>query len=630
MLANPAHIAVSVLASVLPPPPPVDLNAWARNVVFGPESPFPGPYDPDKFPFFTRILDVLSPEHPCRTVVLRKSAQLGGTVLAQIFVGASLDLDPSPFLYVHPTDGNATRWAKTKWRPFTRQCEPLRELFPPATSRDAGNSTLYQERRDGRGFLQVSGANSEASLSMVSMPRQVQDDLSKWELNNAGDPETQADSRSKAFEWAKIFKIGTPLIEDNCRISRAFRQSTQEHFHVPCPHCGHMHPLDWDNMLPHIDERAPEEAHFVCPACGGVIEERHRPGMLREGEWVANNPGADTVGFYLWSAYSPLESWKRIALAWLDAKGDPAKEQAFLNDTVGRAYKVDGDSPPWEAIRDKAEAGDRRRGIVPRGGLLLTMGLDCQDDRVEWHLVAFGRDLKRWTIDYGIVDGSITEAETHEKLDALIERQWANFQGAKRKVQMAAIDGNAWTNEVFDWVKRWPESRVMMVRGDNRDSSPPLARVRREYGRDGKPKRYQRRFYNVGVSGMKLALYKHLQKDDPLVRGFCDFPAGMGDDFFQQLTAERRTPIKRRDGFIEYRWNKSSSQRNEVLDTMLYAEAAAIRLGWRTMPDDRWDEMEAELEAPPEQPQLELEDAILKPVRVRSRPVISSGDPYLG
>jgi hypothetical protein len=30
------------------------------------------------------------------------------------------------------------------------------------------------------------------------MPRQVQDDLAKWELNAAGDPEQQADSRSAA------------------------------------------------------------------------------------------------------------------------------------------------------------------------------------------------------------------------------------------------------------------------------------------------------------------------------------------------------------------------------------------------------------------------------------------------
>jgi hypothetical protein len=51
------------------------------------------------------------------------------------------------------------------------------------------------------GALLISGANSEASTSMVSIEKQVQDDLAKWE----GD-EGQADSRSASREFAKILK----------------------------------------------------------------------------------------------------------------------------------------------------------------------------------------------------------------------------------------------------------------------------------------------------------------------------------------------------------------------------------------------------------------------------------------
>lgn len=622
LLTNPAWLAADVLAKALDPPPPVDLNAWAAaNVVFGQESPLPGPYDPGRFPFFRRILEVLGPEHPSRVVVLLKSAQLGGTVLAQIFVGGSLDLDPSPFLYVVPTEPNAQRWAKTKWRPFVRGCASLRRLFPAGTSRDASNSTLYQERRDGRGFLQISGANSEASLSMVSMPRQVQDDLAKWEMNNAGDPETQADSRSKAFECAKIFKISTPLVADNCRITRAFKRSTQEHFHVPCPHCGHRHPLEWDNMLANLDEQHPERAHFTCPACGGVIEERHRPQMLAGGCWVAHNPGAAIVGFYLWAAYSPLERWAAIAEAWLAAKGDPAKEQVFLNDMVGRAYEAAGESPPWESLRDRAEAALRRRGVVPRGGLLLCLGLDCQDDRVEWQLVAFGRELRRYVVDYGVVDGSITDEATHKALDALLARTWRDFQGQPRGIDAAAIDGNAWTEAVFDWVKGKPQSQVIMVRGVRGDHAPVIKQVKREVGRDGRLLRYRKRFFNVGVSAMKSALYKQLKKADPLERGYCDFPSGLGDEYFIQLCAERRLPVKRKDGSTEYRWVLPANVRNEALDTMLYAEAAATRAGWRANTDQRWDELEAEREAPPPPAQLDLEDALTAPV-ARPQPLV--------
>lgn len=608
-LANPAREAARVAATVWEPPPAIDYNAWAvTNVTFGPESPFPGPYNEDRFPFFRKILHALGPDHEAREIVLAKSAQVGGTLIAQIFVGGSLDLDPGPVLYVHPTDGNGTRWSRMKWKPMVRQVAALSAIFSQVSHKEGGNSILYQERRDGRGYLQISGANSEASLSMVSMPRQVQDDLSKWELNNAGDPETQADSRSKAFEWAKIFKISTPLIADNCRITRAFKGGTQEHYHVPCPHCGYRHALEWENLQASIDEADMSFVHFTCPDCGGVIEERHRADMLLKGEWVANNPGATTLSFHLWAAYSPLESWARIAKAWIAAKGDPAKEQAFLNDTVGRAYEGQGDAPPWEGLRDRANAAGRRQGVIPREALLTTLSFDCQDDRVEGALIGWGRDLKRYVIQSFVIEGHISDLDTHAALDLLLDREFPAEIGPRRRADLAGIDANAWTNEVFDWVRKKPKSRVLMLRGIGDDSAPPLALVRKERGKDGKLKRYFGRFYNVGVSQLKLGLYKFLTVEDPIRRGFVDFPAEMGDEYFQQLTAERRQPQKRRDGFTVYRWAKPSGQANEQLDMMVYGEALAIRLGWRLMTDAQWDAQEARYVAAAPTGQLDLED----------------------
>jgi len=46
----------------------------------------------------------------------------------------------------------------------------LTAIFP-LRERDGSNSILLKERRDGRGAILISGANSPASLSQVSMPR---------------------------------------------------------------------------------------------------------------------------------------------------------------------------------------------------------------------------------------------------------------------------------------------------------------------------------------------------------------------------------------------------------------------------------------------------------------------------
>jgi phage terminase large subunit GpA-like protein len=601
-LYNAARASYETAAAVLEPPPPADFNAWAvANVVFGNESSIPGPYNPDLFAFFRRPLEVLGPDHPCREVVMAKSAQLGGTVLAQIFMAAAMDIDPGNFLYVHPTEDNAVRWVKTKWRPMLRQVNRAREaegrppLLGTDRSRSGDQSILYQERADGRGSLIISGANSEASLSMISVSRQVQDDLAKWTNNDAGDPETQSDSRSKAFSWAKILKIGTPLVEGECRVTKAFQRSTQEYFHVPCPHCDAYQPLEWDNMLATLDEERPEDAHFTCIACQRPILQRHRAPMVARGRWVASNPNAWIVGFHLWSAYSPLEPWPNIARAWLNARGDPESQQAFFNDTLGKPYRKEGEAPPWQDLRARSEKG-YDLGIVPPGALLLTLGVDSQGDRVEWQLVGWGRNRRRWIIDHGVIDGNITTEACRTELSALVNRKWETFQRRHRAPDQLAIDaGGHFAQETYSWAKLHPRSQVMVVRGSRFDNAPPLQqRKTDEVTFRGKPSRAGIKAWWVGVSSLKGALYEDLRKDDATQRGHIALPKGITDDFLQQLCGERRIAVRKRNGYTAFEWMKDPGQRVEMLDCHLYAEAAAIRINWRGRSELEWDRLETE------------------------------------
>jgi phage terminase large subunit GpA-like protein len=611
-LANPAHILAIAMAEVIEPPPPIDFQQWAvDNINFSKrESPsFPGPYNPDLFPFFTEVLKALSPDDPCRTVSLQKSAQIGGTILANVFVLGTQGMDPCDFMYILPTENNATRWSKLKLKPMLRSAKSLLRVFPER-SRDGGDSILFKERADGRGSILISGANSPASLSMVTVSRQVQDDLSKWTVNEAGDPEQQADSRSRGSEFAKLFKISTPLVMPGCKISKNYTHGSQEEYHVPCPHCGHMHALEWGNMLANLDEDHPEEACFTCPECGTEINEHHRAAMVRKGRWVAKNPKAKKQhrSFYLWSAYAPLQSWRRIAEEWFKAKGDPASERVFLNDAVGLAYDEKGEAPPWEELKKRADESDLPRGLIPIWGVVLTLGIDCQKDRVEWQLIAWGRDNRRHVVDVGVITGHISEAETRKGLDSLLGGRWKHLAGRLLQIDLAAIDGNAWTEDVWDWVKKHPASKVIMVRGVGSEAAPLLARVKRERDRKGKLIAYSRRFYNFATSVLKMALYRNAAKIDPMERGYVGFPQGLDDEYFKQLTSEHRKAVKRRDGFLDYKWVKDPTQANEALDTMLQAEAAALRLNLRILPDREWDRLEKERASPLEDAQMDLEE----------------------
>jgi phage terminase large subunit GpA-like protein len=609
-LVNAEWLMWSSLGDVITPPPPVDHLSWAEeNVVFGTESDLPGRYDRSQFPFNDRILEVLSPEHPARIVVWRKSAQLGGTVVAQIFAGSTLDQDPCDFLFVHPTEPNAKRWSKLKWKKFIRQSPALRKLFP-GRSRDTSESVLFQESRDGRSTLTISGANSEASLSMISMPRAVHDDLSKWERNAAGDPETQANTRSRGFKFAKIFKTSTPLIEPGCRITRNFLKGTQEYYHVPCPQCGHFQTLEWDNMLANLEEGKPESAHFTCILNGCVIEQKHRHKMVLRGKWIAENPKATTISFHLWSAYAPIQSWSDIAAEWFEAQGDTERERVFLNDTVGLAFKFKGDAPPWEEIRDRALESHYVRGRVPAGGLVLTCGIDCQKNRVECQVIAWGRDRRKWVVEYKVIEGHISEEGTRARLSEFIKLTWRNSVGRDMPIALAAIDGNAWTEDVWPWVKMHPTSKAIMVRGAPYDTAPLFAQVKRERSRAGKLLKWSRRFFNFGASPMKMGVYRDLKKTDPHERGYIGFPLGLEDEYFRQLCSESRVPVQKRTGFVEYKWHKEPGQANEALDTFNQAYAAAIRHGVREWPDSVWDRLEGEWETPPPESQLDIEDML--------------------
>ncbi len=623
-----AWLAADVIADVLQPPPPVDYLAWAENnIEFSErESQFSGYYDSEKFSYFNEVLHALSPDDPCRIVTLSKSAQIGGTVLANIFTGGSMDMDPKDFLYVHPTEENARRWSKMKLAPMLKGTASLRRIFP-MKARDGLDSVFYKERRDGRGAIQISGANSPASLSQVSMARQVQDDLAKWDMNSAGDPETQADSRSQAYEFAKIFKISTPMVVPGCRITKNFEAGSQEHLFVPCPHegCGHMQTLEWENMLAGLDEEHPERACFTCEACGATIEEHHRPKMLKGAEWRASNPKMKRVhrSFHIWSAYSLLQSFERIARSWLAAKGDPPREQTFWNDVVGKAYRVLGEAPPWEEIRDRASESDYGVGTIPAGFPLLTCGVDCQGDRVEWQVVAWGTNKRRAVVQYGVFNGHISEEGCQSQLNALLKQGFPNAYGRKIEIDALAIDGNAYTEDVWDWTRKHPAARVLMVRGVHPETAPLLAQVKRERNRRGKVLRYSKRFFNFASSVLKMGLYRNLKKTDPEERGFIALPRGLEDEYFRQLTAETRKAQKAKSGFTRWLWVKDPSQANEGLDTHLQAEAAAIRLGVRSLQDAEWDQLMAERDCPPEPVQGDFEDLLMPTAQA---PAGASGD----
>jgi phage terminase large subunit GpA-like protein len=601
-LYNVERLELEAISSALEPPPSIDYLSFAeQNIVFE-NGPFRGPFNRALFPFFDQILMALSPVDPCRYVTLASSAQIGKTALATVFALGATTMGQGAFLFAHPTEDNARRWSRMKLAPMMRSTAIVREMFPQR-SRDSSDSVLFKERRDGLACLLLTGANSPASLSQVTVNNVVLDDLSKWEVNSAGDPETMCESRARAIADAKILKISTPLLNPGCRITKNFLEGSQEYPYVPCPRCGQMQILEWDNMLAQLDPAHPESASFSCVACGGIIEERHRLQMLRGFKWRAHNPAAMSQhrSFWIWSAYSLLQSWEQIAREYLKTRGDPAGEQSFSNDTLGKAYEAKGIGRPWEELAARAARSNYTRGVIPQGALLLTLGIDCQGDRVEWLLLGHGRQYRRFIIDYGVIFGHISEQNCQDNIDVLLGRKWTNSFGREIGISLTAIDANYATDDVIAFARRYPPHRLIAIRGANSDLAPRIARVERERDeKRGVVRKGSNRFFNIGVNQFKTSLYRDLTKDDPSQPGHIAFPSGCEDRLFQEIMGETRVMHKRM-GQVFYRWEKiAARQATEMLDALVYASAAGIKIGVNAISDHGWDRLEAKFESAPD------------------------------
>jgi phage terminase large subunit GpA-like protein len=131
------------------------------------------------------------------------SAQCGKTTIAGIFALGAVTLGQGSFLVAHPTEDSARRWSRMKLSTLMRATAVVREAFPQR-SRDSADAVFYKERRDGLASILITGANSPASLSQVTIANQCQDDLAKWEINAAGDPELMAAQNQHAPNRARM------------------------------------------------------------------------------------------------------------------------------------------------------------------------------------------------------------------------------------------------------------------------------------------------------------------------------------------------------------------------------------------------------------------------------------------
>ena len=548
----------AIVANVAPPKK-LKVSEWADNFrqLSSEASAEPGQWNTDRAPYQRGIMDAVN-DPEIETVVVMSSAQVGKTEFILNIIGYFVDYDPSPILLLQPTLEMAEAFSKDRLAPMFRDTTVLRNKLGDAKSRNSGNTLLHKTFPGGH--ITMAGANSPASLASRPIRIVLADEVDRYPASagTEGDPLNLAAKRTTTFWNKKKVYVSTPTIKGVSRIEAEYEDSTMEQWCLPCPHCGTLQPLTWAQIRF-------DDATMECIYCRERATEFEW--KANEGLWIARQEHATKRGFQLNELASPWKRWHEIILDFQVAKRSTETLKVWINTALGESWEEKGDTADDEALIKRRE---RYNCQVPDGVLVLTAGVDTQDDRLEVEVVGWGLGKESWGIQYKVFYGDPAQQIVWQQLDEYLSRDFAYMTGAKIRLSCVCIDsGGHFTTEVYKFCKSREHRRIFAIKGVGGEGKPLVGTATRT-------NREKVALFSLGVDTGKETLLSRL-KIDFEGEGYCHFPidgeAGYDETYFKGLTSEKRV-IKYYKGRPKIEWVKRSGTRNEPLDLRNYATAA--------------------------------------------------------
>ena len=588
----------SIIARAEAPEPEATVTAWAdaHRFLDTKNAAEPGLWRTSRTPYLRAIMDDLSTSSPVERVIFMKGTQVGSTEAGNNFLGYIIDRAPGPAMAVLPTVEMAKRTSKQRIDPLIESSPVLRRKVAPARSRDSGNTVLMKEYPGG--VLILTGANSAVGLRSMPVRFLFLDEVDAYpqDADREGDPIALAVKRTDTFNRRKIYIVSTPTVEGASRIEAEFLATDQRRYFVPCRHCGEVQTLKWAQVRWTELGLPPEKAAYLCEHCGAVLEEHDKPAMLAAGEWRPTAAGTTprARGYHLSALYSPWFTWGQAAIEFLAARKAPARLKTWTNTVLGETWREADEAPDWRRLFERREGF--AQGLVPTGALVVTAGVDVQNDRLEVQLVAWGRGFEAWVIDYAILSGSPAQPAVWTALERILDRPLDHAGGGVLPLARMAIDtGGHHTSEAYGFARGRP--RVMACKGSDRTPSVIGTPSFVEVSRNGRRIRRGVQLWPVGVSLIKGQLYERLRLPLPVegeakAEGLIHLARFLDAEYFRQLTAERRVRRVTKTGAQRTEW-EATRERNEVLDTLVLATAAAYGEGLQRWKEADWQAAEA-------------------------------------
>ena len=566
----------SLIAKILSPPPELTVSGWADRYrkLSQEASAEPGQWNTDRAPYQREIMDAVN-DAGVEEVVIMSSAQVGKTELILNIIGYYIDYDPSPILCLQPTLEMAQTFSKDRLAPMFRDTPVLRGKVKSVKTRDSGNTILHKVFPGGH--ITMAGANSAAGLASRPIKVVLMDEVDRYPASagTEGNPIKLAEKRTATFWNRKKIKVSTPTIKGRSPIEKEYLASSMEEWCVPCPCCGRYQPYEWGRI--HFSDVTME-----CKFC----KERFKEHEWKEspGKWIASSLEVRRKrGFHLNEMASPWKHWEEIIGEFREADrelkeyGDPEKMKVWINTSLGETWEEKGKSVDEGSLLSRRE---KYEADLPDGVLLVTAGVDVQDDRFEVEITGWGKGFESWGILKRVIPGDMEKEETWNRLERFLDMEL--YFGNKNSLLIACscIDtGGHYTTETYKFLKKMErkQKRIFGIKGMGGEGIPLVYKVSRN-NIEKVP------IFLLGVDSGKEILMTRLgtKEEGP---GYCHFPTnedrGYDETYIRGLSSETRV-VSMKDGRAVLKWVKKSGARNEPLDLRNYSTAAAeiLRPDW--------------------------------------------------
>ena len=578
-----------VLAGMTPPDD-LTVTQWAeaKRRLSAESAAEPGPWRTERTPYLREPMDAFT-DPKVRHIVMVAASQVGKSEFLNNCIGYIIDEDPGSILFIHPTTIDAQEYSKLRIAPMLRDSPALRQKIAAPKSRDSHN-TILQKAYPG-GILTMCGSTEAHALASKPIRYVFGDERDRWATSagNEGDPWDLAMARQTTFYNAKAVEVSTTTIKNASAIEAAYYTGTMERWNSKCPHCGEYHEIRWSDIRFEYDEiivshkktYKVKKVYYTCPGCGCISTEAE---MKRApAKWIAENPeayGQGTRSFWLNAFVSQWASWESIVLKYLNALGSTKKMQVVFNTCFGEPWEDRGDIEDEDSLLARREDyGKDKNGEpveLPPGVLVLTAGVDTQDDRMEYEIVGHGFFGETWGIEKGIVMGRPDDDATWNKLDEVVFDRVMRFEnGVGLRVSMSFVDeGGHFTQSVRAQCNARISKKVFCIKGMPGQDKPYISTPKKQkiiVNQIAVGTCWQ---YQLGVDSGKEIIMDNLRVQTPGQK-YCHFPKrdDYGSAYFAGLLSETKVydPNKKQP----WSWKKiPGHERNEPLDCRNYALAA--------------------------------------------------------